>query len=346
VQNYPRETAGHVDLGVAFGDTGDVEHEISEMLQAIQLDPTLTVAYGDAADGYMLLGKFDEARSILNQAFAHKLDTWPLRRESYVLARAQNDAATMQRDMDALKSSRGGQVAGLRMPAEAKAGGGELKAAAAMFRAAEQKAQELGRSATAEGIRLQYINDECQYGLVGQAQSEATAVLPSLKDDLSRLLAAGILARCGDAPRAKQILDEVLRANPKDTFLNAVAGPNVVAQLHLRKGSAAQAIEDLTPAATYGRYDVTTRLLRTEAYLEASQPAKAAEEVQWSLSQKQSAPGSEYKFAQILAARAYAAQGDKTRAREMYQDVLAAWKNADPGLPLVEKVKAEYAKLQ
>jgi hypothetical protein len=30
----------------------------------------------------------------------------------------------------------------------------------------------------------------------------------------------------------------------------------------------------------------------------------------------------------------------------MYQDVLAAWKNADAGLPLVQQARAEYAKLQ
>jgi hypothetical protein len=29
-----------------------------------------------------------------------------------------------------------------------------------------------------------------------------------------------------------------------------------------------------------------------------------------------------------------------------YQDILASWKDADPDLPTVNQVKAEYAKLQ
>jgi len=51
-------------------------------------------------------------------------------------------------------------------------------------------------------------------------------------------------------------------------------------------------------------------------------------------------------LAQLGLARAYAAQGDKAKARTAYQDLLATWKDADLDLPLVQKAKAEYAKLQ
>jgi hypothetical protein len=40
------------------------------------------------------------------------------------------------------------------------------------------------------------------------------------------------------------------------------------------------------------------------------------------------------------------AQGDKAKAGTTYQDLQAIWKDAGPDLPLVQKVKAEYAKLQ
>ena len=38
--------------------------------------------------------------------------------------------------------------------------------------------------------------------------------------------------------------------------------------------------------------------------------------------------------------------GDKDKARAAYQDVLATWKDADAGVPLIEQAKAEYAKLK
>ena len=37
---------------------------------------------------------------------------------------------------------------------------------------------------------------------------------------------------------------------------------------------------------------------------------------------------------------------DKAHARVAYQDFLAVWKDADPNLPLLREVKAEYARLQ
>lgn len=117
----------------------------------------------------------------------------------------------------------------------------------------------------------------------------------------------------------------------------------------MRQGQAAKAIDDLAPAVTYDRYGILglrSRQLRAAAYVAAGQPAKALHELQWVLSHKQNAGTVGYEIAQLTAARAYAAEGDKGRARELYQELLGAWKNADPSLPLVEKTRAEYAKLQ
>jgi eukaryotic-like serine/threonine-protein kinase len=45
-------------------------------------------------------------------------------------------------------------------------------------------------------------------------------------------------------------------------------------------------------------------------------------------------------------ARALALDGDIAKARSVYIDLLALWKNADPDLALVNKARAESAKLQ
>ena len=47
-----------------------------------------------------------------------------------------------------------------------------------------------------------------------------------------------------------------------------------------------------------------------------------------------------------VAGRAYALQGQTTKARTAYQDFFAFWKDADPDIPLLKDAKAEYAKLQ
>jgi hypothetical protein len=43
--------------------------------------------------------------------------------------------------------------------------------------------------------------------------------------------------------------------------------------------------------------------------------------------------------------RAFALSGDKTKAKDAYQDFLTLWKDADLDIPILKKAKAEYAKL-
>jgi hypothetical protein len=53
-----------------------------------------------------------------------------------------------------------------------------------------------------------------------------------------------------------------------------------------------------------------------------------------------------YTLARLGLGRAYAAQGDKVKAKQSYQDFFAAWKDADPDVPILKEAKDEYAKLQ
>jgi cytochrome c-type biogenesis protein CcmH/NrfG len=50
-------------------------------------------------------------------------------------------------------------------------------------------------------------------------------------------------------------------------------------------------------------------------------------------------------LARLGLARAYAMQGDPTKARTAYQDFLTTWKDADPDIPVLQQAKVEYAKL-
>jgi tetratricopeptide (TPR) repeat protein len=50
--------------------------------------------------------------------------------------------------------------------------------------------------------------------------------------------------------------------------------------------------------------------------------------------------------ARLQLGRAYAQSGDLTKAKAAYQDFLVLWKDADPGIPMLNQAKAQYAKLQ
>jgi len=51
-------------------------------------------------------------------------------------------------------------------------------------------------------------------------------------------------------------------------------------------------------------------------------------------------------LAHLQIGRAYALQGDTTKAKAAYQDFLTLWKDADPDVPVLIAAKAEYAKLK
>ena len=50
--------------------------------------------------------------------------------------------------------------------------------------------------------------------------------------------------------------------------------------------------------------------------------------------------------ARLELARLFQKEGDLPKARIAYQNFLTAWKDADPGVPILREAKTEYAKLQ
>jgi hypothetical protein len=53
-----------------------------------------------------------------------------------------------------------------------------------------------------------------------------------------------------------------------------------------------------------------------------------------------------YFLARLGLGRAYVLQGDTARAKVAYQDFFAAWKDADPDVPILKEAEAEYEKLK
>ena len=83
------------------------------------------------------------------------------------------------------------------------------------------------------------------------------------------------------------------------------------------------------------------------AYLQAKQAAEAQAQFQKILDHPGLADGNIITpLARLGLARAAVLAGDTAKARTAYQDFFAAWKDADPDLPILVQAKSEYAKLQ
>jgi hypothetical protein len=50
--------------------------------------------------------------------------------------------------------------------------------------------------------------------------------------------------------------------------------------------------------------------------------------------------------ARAYLAKALALAGDRMKAKTAYKEFLTLWKNADSNIPILKRVKAEYARLE
>jgi ATP/maltotriose-dependent transcriptional regulator MalT len=102
----------------------------------------------------------------------------------------------------------------------------------------------------------------------------------------------------------------------------------------------------VSTASVYGWTALFPVYVRGEAFLAAHQGNEAAAEFQKILDHSGTVVNSLISaLAHLGLARAYARQGDTPKARAAYQDFLALWKNADPGIPILQAAKSELAKL-
>jgi hypothetical protein len=87
--------------------------------------------------------------------------------------------------------------------------------------------------------------------------------------------------------------------------------------------------------------------VRGEAYLALGDGDRAATEFQKFVDHRGLVGNFSWgALARLGLARAYAMQGNTTKARVAYQDFLTLWKDADPDIPVLKQANAEYAKLQ
>jgi eukaryotic-like serine/threonine-protein kinase len=128
--------------------------------------------------------------------------------------------------------------------------------------------------------------------------------------------------------------------------------PTIRAAAELGRGHPQKALEFLEPSAPYelGLVEegaLTPAYVRGLVYLALRNGELAEKEFQKIMNH----PGLVLNscigpLGRLGLARAYALQGDRTKARNAYIDFLKLWKDADPDIPILKQAKAEYARLQ
>jgi len=358
-RTYPREALPHSMLsGYVNKASGQYEKAAAEARKTIELDPDFAIGYFNLAVNNVYLDRLGEAENALRRAEGRALEIDEFIGLEYDIAFLRSDQAGMEREAARARGRSGAENWISNKEAFAQAYSGHLQQARSLSRRAVDHAQQAGQRERAGLWEAGAAVREAFFGNASEARKRAMAALELSKDREVEYGAGFALALAGDFSQAQALANDLERRFPEDTSIRFSYLPALRARLAMNHGDASKAFEMLQVAvphelgvprssihALFGAlYPV---YVRGEAYLAAHRGAEAAAEFQKIIDHRGIVDSDPIgALAHLQLGRAYAMQGDATKAKAAYHDFLVLWKDADRDIPILKQAKAEYAKLQ
>jgi eukaryotic-like serine/threonine-protein kinase len=339
-QAYPRSTQAADLLGINYSILGRKEDALREFNWAIAHSRVPSAyLYANASQTLMSMGRFDDAKKMLDQwqqkgsMFSYQIDM------RYRIAFFENDTATMER---LARQTPSDDLGWLQLQAQFAFLRGDvrkfrsLEQTAVSLQTGENAADELAARGQLESFLGNYVLARNLCRRSGEQDYDSATELWRCAD---------AFADAGDLARAEELAKKLDRMSPEDTIDQKVHLPLVHSIIQRQQGKAAKAADLLVQAETYDyTLDVPYRL--AQAYLAANQPGEAAAQFEKLLDDRGAGWWQVYApLAQLGLAQAYAAEGDREKSRKAYAEFFTTWKNADPDIPILRQAKAEYARL-
>lgn len=349
-QLYPRDDIAHLNLGTIYSDLGQYESARKESAESLRLLPGDCPSYGLLLGTLLRLNRFEEARALTKSTKEQKTDCFHLQAYRYALAFLENDKVQMAQIVNT--STDKWNMEFLYFQAQTAAYYGRRRESREFMRRmvlAARPSQQEELKGLFEGFAAE---SEALFGSPDYARKYASEALTRSKGRDVESVGAVALALAGEGLRAQTLANDLAKRFPESTLVQTNYLPTIRAQLALNRKDPLQALESLKMAAPYelGDSDGSNALfpvfLRGQAFLVAHQGRDAAVEFKKILDH----PGTVLSepigaLAHLDIARAYALEGDTSKARSRYQEFLTLWKDADPDIPILKQAKAECAKL-
>jgi eukaryotic-like serine/threonine-protein kinase len=367
IESYPRESRAYGGLGNEFAEQGQYEKAAEITKQALLLAPYDVGWYENLATYSIALQRFDEARQIIRDAYAQKMDDSTLHSVLYVLAFFGADSGAMAQQQQWFAGKPAYENYALALAADSEAYGGHLGKARELTKRAVDSAVRADNKENGALMQAIAAQREAAYGNPAEARQSAEEALKLAPASPGTAAEAALaFAMAGDLLRAQSLVQDLEKRFPMDTQMHSLWLPAIQAQLALDKKNTAVALNSLQSGSTaeLGNIPFVPNIsclypmyVRGKAYLAAGQGTAAAVEFQKILDHS----GIVWNcwtgaLAHLGMARANAlesrtsqgADADAARVRALadYKDFLTLWKAADPEIPILKQAKAEYAKLQ
>ena len=354
---YPRNPVPPVNLGFTAAYVGRYEDEVKYTSAALEISPDLGPALANLMEGYIALGRLDEAKQIGQQAIAEKKEGQFVNDDMYAITFLEGDTDGMNRQVQAVRGKRGVEDVLLSGAADTEAYYGRMKKARELTKQASESAIHAEEAETAALYHAESALREAEAGNNNEAREEVKAAFAIASSRDVQILSAVALACIGETARAKSMADDLEKHNPLNTVVKHYWLPTIRGYIEVSSGHPDQAIKLLGDVAPYDLAFPLPQIaeggmlypahVRGRAYLALHRGNEAAAEFQKFIDHRTVVVNfSLAALARLGLARAYAMQGDSTRARASYQDFFALWKDADADTPILKQAHAEYSKLQ
>jgi eukaryotic-like serine/threonine-protein kinase len=364
IQAYPRDYRAHGDLGIQYTSLGEWEKAREACAESLRLAPDNVAPYVNLLNALLSLQRFDEARQVMQQAQARKLDNVLLRQNLYALAFVRTDSQAMAEQLQWFTGKPEENI-GLSLASDTEAYAGHLHKATELTKRSIDSAIRADSKETGAMWQEDAAQREAAFGnLVDAKQDAAQGLKLYPASEGVEVEAALAFAMAGDAARAEALAQDLNKRFPLDTQMQSLWLPAIRAQLALNRRNPTDALNDLQAASSielgsvaFGDSCLYHTYIRGEAYLAAGQGKESAAEFQKILDHSGIVlncwAGA---LAHLGVARANALQSKtsqgadadlaRSRALAAYKDFLTLWKDADPDIPILKEAKSEYARLQ
>jgi tetratricopeptide (TPR) repeat protein len=340
---YPREWSTHNNMAVLYYFMGEFEKGLAEALKAKELGPDNSFPRGNTAHSLIALGRLDEARAEIEEAESLGFGGPTAQRAKAVAAAAAGDEEGFKEALTFFQGTPG-EPRSLEWEGIWAARHGRVTERRALARRQEELASDLtGDSGVATAkVRLAYDLMDLGYG---SEAAELTRQAVALARDLDTMsTAARVLAEVGDAGEVEALIAELDERWPRDTLIQGATIPEARALLALRAGDPVEAVDILETARPFERSYQDTIRIRGQAHLMNEEPAKAVAEFETLAGLETAFPiWTIHSMAHLWLGRAHLADGDTDAARAAYETFFVEMKDADDGVPVIEKARAEYA---
>jgi eukaryotic-like serine/threonine-protein kinase len=366
IENYPRRPQWRGNLANVHAQQGHYEKAAEEYRELLPLAPDDVAVYGNFANDLVALQRFDEAREIVEQANARKLDGATLRDARYALAFLKGDTSAMTEQQQWFEGKPEENL-GLSLASDTEAYAGHLHKARQLTKRSIDSAIHADSKETAAIWDEISAQREAAFGNPAAALNAADEGLKLAPNSPGTAAEAALaFAMAGDSARAESLEQDLNKRFPLHTQMQSQWLPAIRGQLALDRKNPALALDSLQPASAieFGQIFFVANLsclyptyIRGEVYLAAGHGKEATAEFQKIIDHSGIVwdcwTGA---LAHIGVARANALQvktsqgadADAARVRALaaYKDFLTLWKDADPDIPILKEAKAEYGKLQ